>query len=347
MIFEAKMTNLFKKAALFTDIHFGKRNNERQHNEDCEAFVEWFIDQAKINNVDTIIFLGDYFDNRNSIHLSTLNYGLSSIEKLNNAGIPVYFILGNHDLYYKEKRELSSVAIGRNFPNIHIIDEITYKDNVTFCPWLVKDEWKSIEHYASKSSYVFGHFELPHFMMNAMVEMSDHGGLKAEHLQGVEFMSFSGHFHKRQVRDKICYLGNPFPHNFSDVWDEDRGMAILEWGKFPEFKKFPKAPSYKSLNLSELLESPDQYINSSTYAKITNDLDMSYEEIQLIKDIYSAHYEPRRMDISSPTRESDDTDYSSDTEFQSIDQIVIDGLTNIDSISIDKNLLIEIFRGLE
>ena len=341
------MSNLFKKAALFTDIHFGKRNNERQHNEDCESFVKWFIVKAKEAGCDTIIFLGDYFDNRNSIHLSTLNYGLSSIELLNDAGLPVYFILGNHDLYYKEKRELSSVAIGRNFSNIQIIDEITHTGNVTFCPWLVKDEWKEVEKLANKSSYIFGHFELPHFMMNAMVEMSDHGGLKAEHLQGVEFMSFSGHFHKRQVRDKICYLGNPFPHNFSDVWDEDRGMAILEWGNTPEFIKFPNAPSYKSLNLSELLEAPEQYIDSTTYAKITNDLDISYEEIQLIKDTYATHFEPRRLDISAPTRNSDETDYDTETEFQSIDQIVIDGLMNIDSISIDKGLLIEIFRGLE
>lgn len=341
------MTNLFKRAALFTDIHFGKKNNERLHNEDCLSFVKWFISKAKEAECDTIIFLGDYFDNRNSIHLSTLNYGLSSIELLNEVGVPVYFILGNHDLYYKEKRELSSVAIGRNFPNIHIIDQITHKDKVTFCPWLVKDEWREVERLAGKSSYVFGHFELPHFMMNAMVEMSDHGGLKAEHLQGVEYMSFSGHFHKRQVRDKICYLGNPFPHNFSDVWDEDRGMAILEWGKGPEFLKFPKAPSYKSLNLSELLEAPEQYIDSTTYAKITNDLDMSYEEIQLIKDIYATHYEPRRLDISAPTRNNDEHDFDTETEFQSIDQIVIDGLMNIDSISIDKGLLIDIFRGLE
>lgn len=341
------MANLFKKAALFTDIHFGKKNNERLHNEDCESFVKWFIDQAKENQVDTIIFLGDFFDNRNSIHISTLNYGLSSIELLNDVGIPVYFILGNHDLYYKDKRELTSVSIGKNYQNIKIIDELEQIDNVTFCPWLVKEEWKKVEKLASTSSYVFGHFELPHFMMNAMVEMSDHGGLKAEHLQGVEYMAFSGHFHKRQIRDKICYLGNPFPHNFSDVWDQDRGMAILEWGKPPEFKKFPKSPSYKSLNLSELLESYDEYIDDTTYAKITNDLDMSYEEIQLIKDIYATHFSPRRLDISAPTKSTEESEFDSESEFQSIDQIVIDGLMNIDSISIDKKLLIEIFRGLE
>jgi hypothetical protein len=30
---------------------------------------------------------------------------------------------------------------------------------------------------------MFGHFELPHFKMNAMVEMPDHGELKVENFQ--------------------------------------------------------------------------------------------------------------------------------------------------------------------
>jgi hypothetical protein len=35
----------FKKVACFTDIHFGLKGN-RVHNDDCEAFVIWFIEQA-------------------------------------------------------------------------------------------------------------------------------------------------------------------------------------------------------------------------------------------------------------------------------------------------------------
>jgi hypothetical protein len=29
------MSNLFKKAAVFTDIHFGLKSNSLQHNQDC------------------------------------------------------------------------------------------------------------------------------------------------------------------------------------------------------------------------------------------------------------------------------------------------------------------------
>ena len=41
------MSNLFKKAAFFTDIHYGLKSNSLQHNQDCVNFVDWFIAKAK------------------------------------------------------------------------------------------------------------------------------------------------------------------------------------------------------------------------------------------------------------------------------------------------------------
>ena len=41
------MSNLFKKAAVFTDIHFGMKSNSIQHNRDCSDFVDWFIEKSK------------------------------------------------------------------------------------------------------------------------------------------------------------------------------------------------------------------------------------------------------------------------------------------------------------
>ena len=37
---------MFDEAVLFTDIHFGMKNNSRQHNDDCEQFIYWMIDEA-------------------------------------------------------------------------------------------------------------------------------------------------------------------------------------------------------------------------------------------------------------------------------------------------------------
>lgn len=338
--------NLFKKAAVMTDIHWGKKNNDRQHNTDCEEFVKWFIEQAQAQEVDTIIFTGDWHDNRHAIHVSTLNYSLSNMERLAKAFDKFYFIPGNHDLYYKEKREISSVAIGRNLDNIVIINDFLTVGNVTFCPWLVGDDYKKIPKLAKESDYMFGHFELPHFMMNAMVEMPDHGGLNASHFDDITYWAFSGHFHKRQAKNKICYLGNPFPHSFSDAWDDERGMMFLEWGKEPEFKAWPGAPKYRTLKMSEILEDPTEYINELTYARVTADVNISYEEAQFIKETFQAHFSPRKFDVLPGLKEEEQQEFGEGVTFQSVDQIVIEGLKALDSLVVDKALLIDIYRGL-
>lgn len=337
---------LFKKAAVFTDIHFGKKNNDRQHNQDCEDFVKWFIDQAKSAGADTIIFSGDWHDNRHAIHVSTLNYSLSNMERLAQAFENFYFIPGNHDLYYKEKREISSVAIGRNLSNITIINDFLTVGGVTFCPWLVGDDYKKVSKLAKKSSYMFGHFELPHFMMNAMVEMPDHGGLNADHFDDVEFWAFSGHFHKRQAKRKICYLGNPFPHNFADAWDDERGMMLLEWGQEPEFRAWPGAPKYRTLKLSDVLEAPMDYLDERTYARITTDIAINYDESQFIKDTFQAHFNPRKIDITPGAKAEAEQTFGDEVIFQTVDQIVLEGLKGIDSLTVDKGLLMEIYKGL-
>ncbi len=171
-----KNDTLFKKAACFTDIHFGLKNNSHLHNEDCLNFVKWFINTAKENNCETCIFLGDWHHQRASINVSTMNYTLKALALLNESFETVYFINGNHDLYYRDTRALNSIEFNKLLSNFIQINEPIVKDNVAFVPWLVGDEWKQIQKI--KCKYMFGHFELPHFYMNAKIQMPDLGGLK-------------------------------------------------------------------------------------------------------------------------------------------------------------------------
>jgi len=217
---------MFKKAAVFTDIHLGLKSNSRLHLQDCEDFVDWFIEQAKANGCETGIFCGDWHHNRNTINVQTLDATTRCLEKLGAAFDKFYFFAGNHDLYYKDKRDVYSVEFGKHIPGITYVDEILVEDDVALVPWLVGEEWKKIS--SIKTKYMFGHFELPSFYMNAMVQMPDHGELKAEHFKHQDYV-FSGHFHKRQVQGAVHYMGNAFPHNYADAWDDKRGMMILEY----------------------------------------------------------------------------------------------------------------------
>ena len=99
----------FNRVACFTDIHFGLKGNSRIHNDDCEKFIHWFIHQAKTHNCETCIFLGDWHHHRSATNVSTMNYTVSNVERLAKAFKNFYFINGNHDLFYRDKREINSV----------------------------------------------------------------------------------------------------------------------------------------------------------------------------------------------------------------------------------------------
>ena len=163
---------MFDEAVLFTDIHFGMKNNSRQHNDDCENFITWMIEESHKRGIRKCFFLGDWHHNRASINVSTLNYTTSNLQRLNDEFDEVIMITGNHDLYYREKREIHSIPMVDRYKNIRMINDGIYEeDGVAFVPWLVEDEWKRLKEL--KSKFIFGHFELPNFYMNAMVQMPD------------------------------------------------------------------------------------------------------------------------------------------------------------------------------
>ena len=337
------MTQLFKKAACFTDIHFGMKNNARQHNIDCENFVTWFIEQAKERGCETCIFLGDWHHQRSAINISTLNYSISNLKKLNEAFEKVYFIVGNHDLFYRDKREISSVVFANELSNVHVVDEWLVQDEVAIVPWLVGDEWKQIKKL--KCKYMFGHFELPHFKMNAMVEMPDIGTIRSDHFKNIGHV-FTGHFHKRQHSGNISYIGNPFPHNFADVWDDDRGAMFLEWDKQPEYKIWPDAPRYRSINLSKLLEDPETVLEPNSYIRVKVDLDISYEEANFIKENFAQNYNIRDLSLIPQKKEEHAQEVEGEIIFESVDQIVTNQLSKIESDTFENNVLIEIYHNL-
>ena len=266
-------------------------------------------------------------------------------DRISDAFEKVYFITGNHDLYYRDKRELNSIEYARDLPNFVMVDDHFLQDDVAIIPWLVGTEYKEVAKMQCK--YMFGHFELPYFKMNAMVEMPDHNGIKAEMLCGPEYV-FSGHFHKRQNKGNIWYLGSPFPHNYADAWDDERGMMILEWGGKPQFIDWPDMPRYRTIKLSKLLEDPGKYLNNKTYARVTLDINITYEEATFIKEEFAKTYGLREISLMPQMKEEHATEWAQqgDVVFESVDQIVISQIQNIESEVIDKKMLVDIYEQL-
>jgi len=335
--------NLFKKAIFFTDVHFGLKSNSRLHNQDCLDFVDFVIKTGKEQNCETCVFLGDWHNNRASLQIGTLNYSVQAIDKLSAAFDQIIFIPGNHDEHYRDTREMNSVVWAKKYDNVRIFDEITTVDDVCITPWLVGDEHKQIKKIEAK--YMFGHFELPSFYMNAMVQMPDVGDLRRDDLKCETV--FTGHFHKRQTNKNITYIGNAFPHNYADVGDDDRGCMILDWGKDPVYVAWPDAPKYRKFRLSEILEDTDRLLLSNMYCRVEIDVDISYEEATFIKEQFIPQYNLRELSLIQRTDiEEHSQTFDGEVNFESVDSIVTSHLTQLETAQFDRQLMLDIYRNL-
>ena len=336
---------MFKRAAVFTDIHLGLKSNSKTHNTDCEEFVDWYIEQAKENNCETGIFCGDWHHNRSSVNISTLDYTVRCLEKLGKSFDNFYMFVGNHDLYYKDRRDISSTNFARHIPGVTVLDEFTEIEDVALVPWLVDNEWQKIER--SQTKYMFGHFELPTFLMNAHVQMPEHGDLRATHFQNQKYV-FSGHFHKRQIKGNIHYIGNAFPHNYADAWDDERGMVIVdrENDLEPQYINWDACPKYRTVTLSQLLDPENDIIKDKMYLRVSIDIPISYEEASFIKETYVKQYNCREITLI-PQKQIDEITTELDiSKFESVDEIVSREIVEIDSESFDKKILLDIYRDL-
>lgn len=338
------MSNLFKKAVVFTDMHLGLKSNSDLHNEDCLAFATWMIKLAKEQGCETCFFCGDYHNNRASMNLRTMGYAVKVLELLSAAFSQVFFIPGNHDLYFRDKRDVQSAEWAKHIPNIHIVNDFFTEGDVSIVPWLVKDDHKKIQKIEAK--YCFGHFELPHFYMNAMIQMPDTGDIQREHFAGIEKV-YSGHFHKRQSGKNITYLGNCFPHNYSDAGDDERGCMVLEWGEGNKFFSWPDQPTYRVFTLSNILQNAETILKPKMHVRVNIDIDISYEEATIIKEEFLSKFNLREISLIPAKREDAMSNAQpGDISFKTVNQIVSEQILTLDSEQYDPKILLEIYNKL-
>lgn len=349
------------KTASFTDIHFGCKNNSDQHNQDCLNFVKWFCEQVKSDpTIDNIAFLGDWYENRTAVNVSTLTYSYKAAKMLNELGLPVYFIVGNHDLYRRHTREIYSTIEFNEFSNFHIINNLTVvpemgEGGALFSPYLFHDEYPQLQQYINYKTW-WGHFEFKGFVVTGHTMTMPRGPDPNDYIGPVRI--FSGHFHKRQTQGHVTYIGNVFPTNFGDAEDSKRGMMIYDHiTDDMNFIDWPDCPMYHKIMLSSLLDalSDDTAVERLKVGSRVNclvDIEITYEESLTIRQSFMESLSLREFNLED-SGELHETLSSTDAEIDvedlalaSVDDLVIKMIDNIQSDRIDKHILIEQYRLL-
>jgi DNA repair exonuclease SbcCD nuclease subunit len=330
---------MFQKILWITDIHFGRSGNSPIANQDNIDFLNWAVDRAKSWGAETFIYGGDWHDCRHSLGVSTIHYSIQGLDIVSNAFKNIFFLPGNHDLLYRDRRDVASIEFAKYQKNINIIREQTKIDDITFLPWLIGNESKTVKHI--KSKYVFAHLELPGFMMNAKVELPDSPHLaKHDDFKNIDTV-FTGHFHMRQQKGRVLYTGNAMPFNFSDANETDRGIMLLEYDKDPIFEKWNEQPLFYVGNLTDIMNDETILKPKMTVKALVN-FPLTQEEIQELKETLTSSYGLRKLEIINTKEELED-EYQSPVMFQTVDQMVLDGFKSIQSTNIKIDKLADIY----
>lgn len=351
------MTKLTKTAS-FTDIHWGAKSNSEVHNQDCDRYIDWFCAQVKADpTIDSIVFMGDWFETRSAVNILTAQYSYYGAKKINDLGLPVFFIIGNHDLYHRHTREVYSPVNFQEFTNFRIINEPTIipelgtKGNLV-SPFLFHEEYETLKQYKEIPVW-WGHFEFKGFVVTGYnitmptgPDPTDYDGPK--HI-------FTGHFHKRQTTRNITYIGNTFPTNFSDAGDNERGMMVYDHKKNKvTFFDWDDCPKYTKTKLTAILDGKVT-IHPNSRVKCIVDVPISFQESTALRQKMITDHNLREFsmdesrekdEVLSDTETEIDVDTEDSTEIGTIDEMVIQMLSEISSELIDNQLLIEQYKRL-
>lgn len=340
------------KHIILTDIHFGAKGNSDEFNEQCIEFLKFVKQKSseiiKVEDLGETIFMGDWFHHRSTINVKTLNFGIQGLQILSEIGYKgVKFILGNHDLYYRERRDIFSIpSIKTNNSEIQIIDKPTMDDNgYLYCPWLIGEEKLTDLIHQYNPTYVFGHFEIPTFSFNKLSKYD--GEFNPSDYKGPKRI-LSGHFHLRQEKNNITYIGNCFSHDFSDANDwKNKGFAVLDTETneitYYEWKDAPKycVSTISNLNSIEL--------ENNTFIKLINDVNMKQIDLNKLKEdllsvpmVKDCFIIPNQFDISKCNDKTTKINQILDLE-----NIIIDLLKNLDISNINNDKLIETYNSLK
>jgi len=315
--------------ALITDTHFGVKSDAPIFFDYFDKFLtNSFFPELKRRKIKKIIHLGDVFDRRKFINFNTLTWARKSFfDKIAAAGMDLDIIVGNHDTYYKNTNDINSPGLLlSDYENIRIFEDFHTEGNLVYVPWITEETKSATLKKISESpgNILLGHLEITGYTMfrGAVCDK----GLSSDIFDGYDLV-LSGHFHTKNNKKNIYYLGCPWDLMFNDA-EEIKGFHILDEKKASfEFIQNP----YKLFNRLEYDDTNAKAVEDVLYS------DKKYEELKngFVKVIVKAKTNPiffdryaQRMSEANPH----DVDYANevfevDEETQSNISISEDTLT--------------------
>jgi DNA repair exonuclease SbcCD nuclease subunit len=192
--------------------------------------IKQAIEYSKKNGITTWIQYGDIFDVRKAITHKTMEFAREIVQMLDDAGITLHTVVGNHDMHFKNTlTPNASTELLAKYPNVKVYDKPTTVDFdgclIDLIPWMCEENTGEIlEHIkTSSASFCVGHWELNGFYFYK--GMKSHG-LEPDFLKTYKEV-WSGHFHTISEAANVRYIGAPWTLTAGDE-NDPRGFWMFD-----------------------------------------------------------------------------------------------------------------------
>jgi len=220
--------------------------------------------------------------------------------------MPVYLLVGNHDIYKKIETDVNSLASFKFIPNVTIFEKpiiITNNtSNILVLPWIGNKEIEQqyININSKKAQYIFAHTDISGFKYDNGKPITR--GINLEDLKSFKKI-FSGHIHKRQQIDNLYYIGSPYHTKRGDIGNKKYVYVFNPDDNHITHEENTISSVFQRILLEDLLEwklsyvkevfannytdivVPDKYIHLFNLTKLIELLqDCPYKKIETISE---------------------------------------------------------------
>ncbi|KAK6697060.1 hypothetical protein SNK05_013607 [Fusarium graminearum] len=209
---------------LFSDLHFKHHDLNR-----VWQTAKWIVAEAERHQVRRVVVCGDLLTSRTMQPTHVLSTCYRFIGLLSDIIPHVHILLGNHDLAYRRDYQttaLDAFNLNRLAPSLHE-DQSGLTDAVASLSPTEASKTVAFAHLAINKAITQRHQTITQKQPNT---------------------------NKTDLRGSITYLGSPLQLNWSDLYDEKRGILLFD----PETLEHemlinPYVIGYTTVNLQEVL----------------------------------------------------------------------------------------------
>jgi DNA repair exonuclease SbcCD nuclease subunit len=342
---------LMSKILLFSDIHINSHKSSFKRLEDCLKVLEWSLQTALDEGADNVIFCGDLFHERQKIQVLAYHKTYQILSKFSD--LHIYLLLGNHDLWYYDKWDISSVFPLGALSNVTVIGETQTINidglDVDFLPFTHDPLTVIKERFSKKSRVLCAHVAINGATLNfhhrtkseVSIEFeNDMVPINVDIFEGWEKV-FLGHYHGAQkLNHFVEYIGSPLQLTYNEAFQKKHICVLDTVDLDVKYIENNFSPKHLIIEADEV----DNYELDNNFVQVYVDelhsTDLTEMRNNILRDKENVHLEFRE------SKKLQVTDNEALTKFNIADGDVLERYIKISNTNLDLNRLLNVGRSI-